>query len=650
MPVDGTNLESTTTSKRVAEPSSVISSRRTLSKSDFKLARTCAAKLYFRENGYPDNRDSNPYLALLADGGYMVEALAKLRHPDGVLLEYGKGVNVAESYVQTVEYLKRDTVTLFEATLLHNRRQARVDILEKKGNVVRLLEVKARSFDSAAHLASLAEGAMGVLRGKKKPYKILSDWAEKLEDITFQTIILEKLRPDLVVKPYLVLVDKSKRASVDNVPNFFELVVDKAADGGTHVQTARYSGPPDLLAELDLVTEIDVSEEVAMLRDEVEQAAAQFETLLDAPLSAFEADITRSSKCRDCEFRVPEEITPNGFIDCWGPLAMTRPHVLELYSVGRAKLPDDTPLVEAMFAAGSTSLHDVPLDCFETKPDKPGAIGNRQLRQIRHTRDNSIYCPAELRREVTMLERRARAGEKLFFIDFETSRLALPYHKGMSPYGLVAFQWSCHTLDAFDTVPRHSEFLNTVDIWPNQSFAQTLRDAIGDAGPVLTWSHFEGTTLKQIAGELSRFGHDAPELVEWMHDVVEHRIVDLHEWARCWYYNPGMRGRTSIKVVLDALWQSDPTMRAEFAQWTGRPSEGVDDPYRTLPKIEIAGVLQDVHEGTGAMRAYQEMMYGAEKNVPATKDKWAALLKQYCALDTLSMVLVLEHWRRLTAR
>jgi hypothetical protein len=57
-------------------------------------------------------------------------------------------------------------------------------------------------------------------------------------------------------------------------------------------------------------------------------------------------------------------------------------------------------------------------------------------------------------------------------------------------------------------------------------------------------------------------------------------------------------------------------------------------------------VLQDVHEGTGAMRAYQEMMYGADKNDPEKKKMWAGLLQRYCKLDTLSMVLILEHWRR----
>ena len=172
---------------------------RTLSKSDFKLARTCDAKLFFRENGYPDNRDSNPYLALLAEGGYMVEALAKAKYVDGVQLEYGGGV--AEDYQRTIDQLGRDQVTLFEATLLVGRQQARVDILEKKGNTVRLLEVKAKSFDGAEHALSLSNGKAGALRGKNKPYKILNDWEEKLEDITFQVLLLEKTLPGVVIKP-----------------------------------------------------------------------------------------------------------------------------------------------------------------------------------------------------------------------------------------------------------------------------------------------------------------------------------------------------------------------------------------------------------------------------------------------------------------
>lgn len=35
-----------------------------------------------------------------------------------------------------------------------------------------------------------------------------------------------------------------------------------------------------------------------------------------------------------------------------------------------------------------------------------------------------------------------------------------------------------------------------------------------------------------------------------------------------------------------------------------------------------------------AMQAYQEMMYGEHKSDPATRERWATLLKQYCRLDT----------------
>jgi hypothetical protein len=48
------------------------------------------------------------------------------------------------------------------------------------------------------------------------------------------------------------------------------------------------------------------------------------------------------------------------------------------------------------------------------------------------------------------------------------------------------------------------------------------------------------------------------------------------------------------------------------------------------------------------MRAYEAMMYGAEKNDPDAKAKWRKLLLQYCELDTLSMVLIFEYWRRAT--
>jgi hypothetical protein len=424
------------------------------------------------------------------------------------------------------------------------------------------------------------------------------------------------------------------------VPGLFELIHGTTADGERRLQTARYLGSAAQLAELDLVTEVDVSEEVALLRDEVDEAAGRFESLLDAPLAAYGAGVERGSKCRDCEFRVEGDGGRSGFIDCWGLLSQPKPHMLELLHIGTAKAPDRSPLAEWMIGQGKASLLEIPEEGLVTNDGAIGPIAERQRRQIEYTRRGEVYIGQQLRPKIEALH------GPIHFIDFETSRLALPYHRGMRPYGLVAFQWSAHSIQTLGDRPAHAEWLNSSDVWPNQEFAESLREAIGDEGPVLTWSHFEGTTLKQVISDLARFGREAPELVAWMNDVRDRRIVDLHEWAQHDYYHPGMRGRTSIKVVLDALWRSDDVMRRQFEAWTGLQADPSADPYASLPPVEINSIQQDVHEGTGAMRAYQEMMYGARKRDEKVKSQWAALLRQYCSLDTLSMVLILEHWRR----
>ena len=61
-----------------------------LSKSDFKLARECPTKLYYKKLGYPSKKSEDPYLQYLAEGGYRVEKLAKLLYPSGVELKYDR--------------------------------------------------------------------------------------------------------------------------------------------------------------------------------------------------------------------------------------------------------------------------------------------------------------------------------------------------------------------------------------------------------------------------------------------------------------------------------------------------------------------------------------------------------------------------------
>ena len=55
-----------------------------LSKSRFKIGLSCPNKLYFSANkSYKNKEDDNTFLASLAEGGFQVEALARLSYPGG---------------------------------------------------------------------------------------------------------------------------------------------------------------------------------------------------------------------------------------------------------------------------------------------------------------------------------------------------------------------------------------------------------------------------------------------------------------------------------------------------------------------------------------------------------------------------------------
>ncbi|HKY99471.1 MAG TPA: hypothetical protein VJL35_16585, partial [Gemmatimonadaceae bacterium] len=312
----------------------VVSSSRTLSKSDFVLATGCQAKLWFKENGYPDNRESDPYLAMLAYGGYMVEALANTRYPDSIALDYGSDFRT--DCERTLELLSQDRVTLFQGTLLDGRRLARVDIIDKRDGTVRLIEVKAKSFDSAEHTESISNGGSGVFRQTRNNYLIHGDWKDKLSDVTFQVLLLEKLLPGVPIVPYLALVDKSKRAGIDNAPQLFRVTRKMRKNGTSTIHSAEFTGTPEQAAALDLITEVCVADEVALLRDEVAAAIPIYESILDKDFDRAWGPLT--SECRKCEFKHDDDPQHSGFHYCWQDLASVTPHVLELYSVGKVNV------------------------------------------------------------------------------------------------------------------------------------------------------------------------------------------------------------------------------------------------------------------------------------------------------------------------
>ncbi|MBK8784644.1 MAG: DUF2779 domain-containing protein [Anaerolineales bacterium] len=585
-----------------------------LSKTDYKIARSCLTKLYYRLRKYPSNVDGDEYMELLAQDGYMIGAIASLLFPDAVLVDepdHDKAVQL------THQYFQQENVTLLEAAFESGGKFSRPDILIKQGDHLTLIEVKAKSFDSSKD---------SILRNKKGG--IIPEWLPYLEDITFQAIILRELFPASTLTCELMMPDKSRTTSINNLHSLFALNLIKEDDSGYPRARFTFTGDVELLRENHFLTRLNVDLEAGELTPEVSSAAAAFFKSMN-PLTKIPTPI--SFACKDCEYRVAEDEAPNGFRECWGELADPKPHLLDLYHGGTVKA------VNELISSGKAGLFDLSESVLGKKNGSMGTIASRQLIQMRHTKDNTEWIDPALGNIL------ASHSYPLHFIDFETSALAVPYHAGMKPFENVAFQWSCHTITAPGAEPKHAEWINTRETFPNFAFAESLMDYLGRGGTVFTWAKHENTILKGALDQMEG-QHKNAALKDWLEWMTDSRMVDMNQMTLDHYFHPVMKGRTSIKKVLDAIWRANPSLRSHFPEYVKEENGEMLSPYKSLPPLTIAGRDVVVNEGTGAIRAYQSMLYGPQKSDPDIRDQWKNLLLQYCKLDTLAMVMIHWHW------
>lgn len=596
-----------------------------LTKSDFTSTRDCPTKLFFKKQHYPSLAEDSPYLEFLADGGYMVEKMARLLYPEGRII--GNWDKPDEAFIETRMALEAGNCTLFEATVIHGKFLVRVDILQRFGRVLRLIEVKSSSVETAVEVDNPFRGKRGG---------ISSDWLPYLEDVTFQTIALKRAFPKYTVVPYLCVADKSKTATENCTCDKFRLLRGPGADNH-HRAAVEYTGNAAGLAKEHILAILNISGEVSELEDAVAASADTLAaTITGDEIQKFPAAIGK--KCKKCEYRTK---TPagqvSGFRECWGSGADSDPHLLDLYRIDLVG-GKSSDYVTNMAANHRTRLADV------READLSGSTAERQRLQLDCTAHDKEHIDPEL----TRLLKAHR--HPLHFIDFEASRLALPYHVGMHPYELATFQWSCHTIRTAAAPVEHHEWLNDRDAFPNFAFARTLRDTIGSDGTVYVWSPYERSALRAIKDQLECSSEHDDDLVSWlamMSDEQNPRIVDLCKLARDYYFHPIMKGSLSIKYVLPAVWTQSATLREDplFAEYVRYDGKGCPiNPYDTLPSLPIGAKEEVVKEGTGAMRVYQEMMYGEAQYKAELRQSYRQLLLQYCKLDTAAMLMIWKHW------
>ena len=645
-----------------------------LTKSRFKIALECPNKLFFSsKKEYANNKNEDPFLKALANGGFQVEELARLHYQNGIFIntenfEYEKAFNL------TQEALQNENVVIYEAAFLCEGLFIRTDIIVKTGNSIKLIEVKAKSFNPNDEYSFV--GARGGLVSSWKPY---------LFDLAFQKYVAQKTFPKYNFVAYLLMADKTKRASINGLNQLFRI----PNNGNPRTDIIRRVNSIEEIGN-SILSEANVDSLInEIINDKYKYYEnLNFEKSVTIFNKAYQQDRylnwpTQFSTCKNCEFKANTEQEKDGLLSgfkyCfskqlnWKESDFIKPNAMEIWNFRGKKLMEENRML----------MEELTIEDFSVKLEVDRiSPTERQWIQVEKVvnKDNSIYVEKEaLKQEMEQWK------FPLHFIDFETSTVALPFTSGRKPYEQVAFQFSHHQYNKDGSIEHKSQYINnTPGEFPNFIFARALQAAIGnDEGTVFKFATHENTIINAIITQLEESKEtDKDNLISFLKTISkstknqikpwvgDRNMVDLCKVVKDYYYNPYTNGSNSIKAVLPACLNSSEFLKNKYIQpignlkltsqnfpsshiWFQIEGDKIINPYKKLPTLfdnwnetELEDNISDIEniaDGGGALTAYAKLQY-VDMTSKERNEITQGLLK-YCELDTLAMVMIYEHFK-----
>ena len=154
---------------------------------------------------------------------------------------------------------------------------------------------------------------------------------------------------------------------------------------------------------------------------------------------------------------------------------------------------------------------------------------------------------------------------------------------------------------------RHEEFLNLSGAAPMRGLTESLLACLGESGPILTYSSYEKTVIRELAERFPDLADDLNRLIDRLFDLLP--IVKQH------YYHPDMLGSWSIKAVL-------PTINPDMSY------------------TQLEGIAEGLAASGGFLEAIDPSTEAGEKA------KLEEQLLRYCKFDTEAMVEVVRFFMR----
>ncbi len=195
----------------------------------------------------------------------------------------------------------------------------------------------------------------------------------------------------------------------------------------------------------------------------------------------------------------------------------------------------------------------------------------------------------------------------LYLLDFETLRGPIPFFNRTRPYQQIPFQYSLHYVEKEEGKMGHSEFLSNPNSDPRKLLVEKLLKEIPPHACVVVYNM---TFEKGVLNNLKTW---FPEFEEKINHIIGNLRDLMTPFKNQTYYSWQMQGSYSMKAVLPSL----------------------------IPELSYDGM--EVSNGDMAMLAYKKM---CESTNPSEIERLRKALLDYCRLDTLGMVKIVEAMRK----
>ncbi|MBL0234080.1 MAG: DUF2779 domain-containing protein [Chitinophagaceae bacterium] len=664
-----------------------------LTKSKFKLGLECPTKLFYSSHPdqYEDNSIDDQFLQALAEGGYQVGELAKFLfcedpiEDDITVHEFKRDLALQG----TTDRRRNGAKVIAEAAFRHENLFVRCDIITEDENSIRIYEVKAKSWDDKTEFISTSK--RGANAGQTK---LNREWSQYMYDIAFQKYVVERAVPEKKLFAYIILVDKTTKTSIDGLNQIFRINRDESGRVKIAVQNGicqkDLGAIPLKVLNVDDVCNWIYSNTV----DIVIEGPIGFEETIGLFSSSLENDRiiwanSPTTICKECQFRNDSypEGKKSGFHECWKKIAhfndddFSKPLSLELWGgkAGAKSIVGDSLRNQKYFIS---QLDQTDFASSKWVPSGASTLDATQRRIVQIDKTNRVdYAPHIDKEGLSDLFESLPAP--YHFIDFETTAVAIPFHKNRRPYEGLAFQYSYHLMSENGSIEHKNQFLSfEKGAFPSYDFLRSLRrDLTGQPGTIFRYHNHENTYLNLIYKQLfeDKSVPDRDDLMSFIQEIShpssdspdkwepKNDMKDLYDYVLSHFYSLHSKGSNSIKQILPAVIKSSPYLQKKYTQpiygteirslnftsphiWLN-PEKGYD-PYKTLPEVfpsidELKldlndGSLTELADGGAAMMAYAYLQF---TDLPEDKRiLYRDALLRYCELDTMAMAMIWEYW------